>query len=290
MPRFELEEKDWNSSVSITDVKVHNIESGESKIVKRPTWPRIKSPMERVWEKFYSSIVEPFSGNFYPERDLQGNIIEPSDGGSRARYIVSQIIRLKNVNGQEYLYSIGTILGFNGLGVLVSFPCSKPETFMRTFFDKERSYDTKTGRIVEKVKSPIGLQEQYLLPFSPEAVDELFAKTIKKNTPQVYIKRRGGGTTAAKLCSFVVKDELSNVAITVEWGDTNRTLDLFKNKSFEYLFNGEYIPEPVKAEMRARTEGLTGEKIQPSPKIQDNSSSSTTSTNNNNSKDYSAYK
>ena len=119
----------------------------------------------------------------------------------------------------------------------------------------------------------------------------MFAKTIKKNTPQVYIKRRGGGKTAAKPCNFVVKDELSNVAIAVEWGDTNRTLDLFKNKSFEYLFNGEYIPEPVKAEMRARTEGLTGEKIQSGPKIQDNSSSSTTSTNNkNSSKDYSAYK
>ena len=189
MPRFELEEKDWNSSVSTTDVKLRNIESGESKIVKRPSWPRIKSPLERVWEKFYSSIVEPFSGDFYPERDLQGGVIEPSDGGPRARYIVSQIIRLKSVNGQEYLYSTGTIFGFNGLGALISFPCYKPETFMRTFFDKERSYDTKTGRIVEKVKSPKGQQEQYLLPFSPEAVDELFAKTIKKNTPQVYLKK-----------------------------------------------------------------------------------------------------
>ena len=147
MPRFELEEKDWNSSVSITDVKVHNIESGESKTLKRPTWPRIKSPMERVWEKFYSSIVEPFSGNFYPERDLQGNIIEPSDGGHGLRYIVSQIIRLKNVNGQEYLYSIGTILGFNGLGVLVSFPCSKPETFMKHSSTRKGLMTQKQGEL-----------------------------------------------------------------------------------------------------------------------------------------------
>ena len=38
-----------------------------------------------------------------------------------------------------------------------------------------------------------------------------------KNTPLVYLKRRRGGKTADKPCNFIVKDELSDTAIAVEW-------------------------------------------------------------------------
>ena len=104
---------------------------------------------------------------FYPERDLQGNVIEPSDGGPRARIIVSQIIRLKSVTGEEFLYSIGTIAGFNSLGSLVSYPYYKKEVITRTYFKKNRSYDSKSGHMTERIESPIGQQDQYLLKFSP---------------------------------------------------------------------------------------------------------------------------
>jgi len=212
-------------------------------------------------------MVEPTSRTFYPVRDLQGNDIEPSDGGPRARVIISQIIRLKSVIGKEFLYSIGTIFGFNSLGVLVSYPYYKKEVYTKTFFKKNRSYDSKSGHIIERIESPMGQQEQYLLEFSPEAVDELFSHTIKHDTPLVY--RRNRHRTPANPCSFIVKDESSGVAIAVEWSSLEKTLELFKTKSFEYLFNTEYVPAPLKAEMRARSEGLTGEKTPESPKIQD---------------------
>jgi hypothetical protein len=120
------------------------------------------------------------------------------------------------------------------------------------------------------VTSPIGAVDNYLIPFTAENVDELFSKTIKKDTPQIY---RRNNRTVIKPCNFIVRDDVSGTSITVEWSDINRTLELFKTKSFSYLFNGLYIPEPVKAEMRARAEGITGEKIRSTPKIPDNSSS-----------------
>jgi hypothetical protein len=195
---------------------------------------------------------------------------------------VSSIVRLKSYNKQEYLYSLGTVFGFNSLGILVSYPSYKPEVYTRTHWLKERNYNSKTGRIEEKITSPNGLEEIYLVPFSAEAVDELFSKTIKPDTPRVYIRHNSRSKfTVDKPCNFVVKDLGTGVAINVQWGDINRTLELFKTKSFEYLFNCEYIPEPVKAEMRARTEGITGEKIQQdSPKIKDNTNTNTNTVNN----------
>ena len=208
-------------------------------------------------------------------------VIESSDDGHRVRDIVSSVIHLKSVNRQEFLYPIDTIYEFNNLEVLVSYPCYKPEVFTRIFFDKQSFYDSKTERITERIKSPIRQQDQYLLPFSAEAIDELFSDTIKNNTPQIYIRRNREGKTITKPCNF--KDELSGVTIAVEWDNTNRTLEFFKTKSFDYLFNTQYIPEPIKAEMRARSEGIIREKVQLSPKIPaDNFTAA-------NDKDYSAY-
>ena len=53
--------------------------------------------------------------------------------------------------------------------------------------------------------------------------------------------------------------------------DPKTTLNLFKNKDFYYLFNGDYVPAPVKAEMRekarlAKQEGLS---IVDKPRLED---------------------
>ena len=215
------------------------------------------------YEKFFTRISDPISGEFYPERDLTGNVIEPSDGGPRARYIIHNIVRVKSYSGQEFLISSGTLVGFSSLGSPVYHPISRPETFIRTNWHKERDYNKNTGRMEETVKSPSGQQEIFLLPFSAEAVEELFSQTIKPDTPQVYI--RNNKFTIDKPCNFVIRDERSNTNISVEWSNINKTKELFSFKTFSYLYNSEYIPEPLKQEMRARTESMTGEKIQSSP-------------------------
>jgi hypothetical protein len=280
--RWEIEKKEWNS-LPTNDIKIRNTESGEAKVIKRPRWPRIP-PIDQIgYEKWFSRISDPITGEFYPERDLQGNIIEPSDGGPRARYIIHNIVRVKSYSGQEYLFSSGMLVGFSSLGSPVDYPIGRPETYMKTHWHKERDYNKNTGRMEEIIKSPSGQQEIYLLPFSAEAVEELFSHTIKPDTPPVYLRARNK-FTFDKPCNFVVKEERQNTSIAVEWSNINKTKELFSNKSFSYLFNSEYIPEPLKREIRARSEGITGEKIQDSPKIQDNSS-----TISNNSPNTSAY-
>ncbi|HJT85732.1 MAG TPA: hypothetical protein VJ697_14715 [Nitrososphaeraceae archaeon] len=275
-PRWEIEERNWNTEVGTKSMNVYNMDTNRIKTVQVQGYPRIKSPDQLYWEKFYASIVELTSGIFYPERDLQGNVVEPSDGKARARIIISQIIRLKSVLGKEYLY-LGTVYGFNSLGVLVSYPYHRKEAYTKTVFKKNRFYDSKSGHMTEKNEGPMGQQEEYLLEFFPEAVDELFEDVVKHDTPLVY--RRNRHKTPDNPCNFIVKDESTGTAIAVEWSSLEKTLELFRTKSFEYLFNAEYIPAPVKAEMRQRTEGLTDEKIQQSPKIQDNSNT-TSSVNN----------
>jgi hypothetical protein len=282
-PRWEIEQKEWNTEAGTKDIKVHNLDSNKSKTIQVLGFPRLKPPIQLHWEKFYSSIVEPISGMFYPERDLQGNIIEPSDGGPRARTIISQIIRLKSVTGEEYLYSIGTIYGFNSMGVLVSYPYYKKEVYTKTLFKKNRFFDSKTGHMTERVENPISQQDQYLLKSSPSAVDEMFAQTLKPDTPLVY--RRDKHKTPTNPCTFIVKEEASSRAVQVAWSDVQTTLSLFKHKPFYYLFRSEYIPQSVKDTMREMNEGITGEKTPTNP-----TAASSNNFTPNNSSSYNAYK
>jgi hypothetical protein len=281
--RWEIEEREWNTEVGTKDMNVFNMDTNRSKTVQVQGFKRLKPISQITWEKFYSSIVEPTTGEFYPEKNIRGQPIEPSDGGPRARVIISQIIRLKSVTGEEYLYTLGNIYGFNSLGVLVSYPYSKKEVFTKTFFKKNRMFDSKSGHMVEKVESPNGQQDHYLLEFSPSAVDELFSHTIKNDTPFVY--RRNKHTTPTNPCSFIVKEEASGIAVQVQWSDIKITLDLFKNKSFYYLFRSEYISPQVKAAMKEMNEGLTGEKTPTNPTTVSGNTFTP-----NSSKEYQAYK
>jgi len=85
-------------------------------------------------------------------------------------------------------------------------------------------------------QGPSGTEEVYELPFSPENVDKLYEMTDKDNV------------------QFVIKDEKTQEATQVLWSSIEDTLKLFKEKSFDYLKMGDYIPAPVKAEMRAKAE------------------------------------
>jgi hypothetical protein len=165
-------------------------------------------------------------------------------------------------------------VSFSSLGSPVYHPISRPETYIRTNWLKERDYNKKTGRMEEIIKGPSGQQEIFLLSFSVEAVEELFSHVIKPDTPPVYI--RSNKFTIDKPCNFVVRDEKSSTNIAVEWSNINKTKELFSLKSFSYLYNSEYIPEPLKMEMRARSEDITGEKINSPPKLEDNSTTNNT--------------
>ena len=284
-PRWEIEEKEWNTEVGTKGMNVYNSDSNKTKTIQVQGFPRLK-PVDQIhYEKIYSSMVEPTTGEFYPEKNIKGEPIEPSDNGPRARVIVSQIVRLKSISGEEYLYTLGNIYGFNSLGVLVSYPYSRKECFTKTFFKKSRFFDSKSGHMVERVEGPNGQKEEYLLKFSPGAVDDLFAQTIKRDTPYTY--RRNRNITENNPVTFIVKEESSGIAVQVQYSDLKTTLDLFKNKPFYYLFRSEYIPAQVKAAMKEMQEGITGEKTPANPTANSNNNNTFTP---NSSKEYQAYK
>ncbi len=274
--KWEMEEKCFTETL-MPPVKIHDTETKRSRWVRKH-FPRVKPIEQRGFESFYSKIIDPQTGKPYEQRDSDGSLIKQSDGLPAARHIVHTIVRLRSIDGNQYLYTLGHIHGFNSFGDHVSYYVHKPESYNKTFFDRQRRYDQREQRIIEVATSPIGQQEIYTLPFSSENVDSLFQKTIKKDTPQIY--RIGGRNRKAisKPVNFVVKDEQSGTSFAVEWSTIEKTLEIFKTKSFEYLFNSEYIPGPVKAELRAKYEGTTGEKVKESPKIQDNSTTSVNNT------------
>lgn len=80
---------------------------------------------------------------------------------------------------------------------------------------------------------------------------------------------------------LVVKDAVTNVSIEVYWHSLERSLELFKTKSFVELFNGSYLPPAVREEKLRLSQGLTGETNTQPPTIPENNNNSNTNTVNN---------
>lgn len=106
------------------------------------------------------------------------------------------------------------------------------EVWNRTEFTNERTYNEKTGSFTEQTIGPSGSQDVYDIAFSAENVTKLFEK-VEDDTVM-----------------FTLKDIKTGEAREVKWSSVKDTLDLFCNKSFDYLWNGNYIPLPVRQELR----------------------------------------
>jgi len=81
------------------------------------------------------------------------------------------------------------------------------------------------------LQGPSGSEEIYTVPFN------------KGNLKSLYDRRQNDWI------NFIVKDEQTGKPFQVKDVNSQKTLELFQ-KPFEYLFNAEYIPPEVKAELR----------------------------------------
>lgn len=115
----------------------------------------------------------------------------------------------------------------------------------------EEGSTKKEQRIVTEVDSPASMKTEYLVPFTPENVDAIYSKVNRSKNPNFKVINHH-----TRLCNFIVKDEQSDRAVAVEWSDIQTTLKLFKYNDFAYLFNSNYIPLPVKAELREQAKAL----------------------------------
>jgi hypothetical protein len=211
-----------------------------------------------------ASVTNVLTGEFWSQKDMDGNRIPERDGGPNCRYYVETIIRVRTALGEEYLYSMGTIKGYDASGLPVELFLSKPEVWTRTTFHRERIYDPNTKSFVETTTGPSGTFEEYDLPFSAEGIQQLYDKRDKLNRN-------------AKPVSFIVKDEQKGMDVSVRWSSQEESLKLFKEKPFSYLFNGHYIPEPVRAQLRSEAESLNKQGLTVTiPKIEDTTKTTTT--------------
>ena len=169
------------------------------------------------------------------------------DNGASCRHIVNTIISIETVDGSEKLYSLGELIGYDGASIRRSMGCNKPEVWEAVKFGFEKSYNQKTRRFDIHTTGPIGNETKYLLDFNQENFDSLYAKTWDGKNPYFKPNRRNSN----KRVILIVKDEQSGIAIEIFWQSLERSIELFKTKSFDELFTGSYLPLAIREE-RAR--------------------------------------
>ena len=269
MPHWKNEEQCFANTVTNMSAITVSKKKGNKTVTEKIPWPRIKSIEQRAYEVFMTKITNPITGEFYSERDTNGNQINQPNGQPNAKYVVNMIVRLKRFNGSEVLYTQGQLQGFNSMGSPVTMSITKPESWLKTTFFNERRYDEKSQTFIDICKGPRGSETMYELPFSPENVDKLYyGHGAGVNNNQLVTNHQDN---ASRLPNLYVKDERTSTTISVQWSDPKTTLNLFKTKDFYYLFNADYIPTPVKQEIRekARSVAKDGLPFIDNPRLED---------------------
>ncbi len=145
------------------------------------------------------------------------------------------ITRVRDAKGrQEYLLSKGSLLGYNAGRVEKRYPISYPEKWRKTEFAHERNYDSKTGSFTVQTTGPSKTEDVYEMPFNADNVAKLYEKVEDDD------------------CQFILEDLKTDEARSVSLSSMKDTLDVFCNKSFDYLWKADYMPAPVKAENSKR--------------------------------------
>lgn len=248
-PGFKLQEEQYNK------VKTPN---GKS-------WPRAKSPLEYRYEQFISDCVNPNNNSFYMPLTEDNTPIKMIDQGPACRHVVNTIVRIRTFSNEEKLYSLGQLIGYDGASIRRTMGCQKPEVVEVTKFGQDKRYNSRTRRFDIFCTGPNGIDTKYLLDFNQENFDLLFAKTWDGKNPYFKPDRRN----VSKRVTLIVKDEQSGIAIEIFWQSLERSIELFKTRSFEELFSGSYLPLAVREERARFSQGLLDEQSKTTPTASD---------------------
>jgi hypothetical protein len=236
MPRWSLEKKEYEKAIITSVDEKPQSRFNSNKQVRRAGdleepldhWPRIPKPGEIPYYEFIDKITDK-QNKFYPARDQNRIRIK---GTGAARY-VTDLIRLKTGDSLEFLLSKGYIVGHDAAGEEAPHYLPWPEMWIKTLFSWNNEYNNNTKQFEKRSLGPSGTETVYMLEFN------------KNNAKELFDQR------ANDLVNFIVKDEVSQEARRVE-PDVNaqKTLERFSNNTFDYLWSGEYIPLPVRQELR----------------------------------------
>ena len=260
--------------------KLQQEQYSKVKTANGKSWPRAETPLERRYSQFITDVVNPSNNRFYTPLDENNFPISSFiDSGPACRHVIHTIIRIKALDGSEKLYSLGELIGYDGASIRRSMGCDKPEVWEAVRFGFEKTYNQKTRRFDIYSPGPIGNETKYLLDWNQNNFDLLYAKTWDGKNPYFKPNRRNSN----KRVNLIVKEEQSNIAIEIYWQSLERSIELFKTKSFDELFSGSYLPLAYREEKARFSAGYMGEQSNTKPTDPSPTTNNTNTVNNSNS-------
>ena len=200
-------------------------------------WPHDKPIAQIGYENWVEKVVNPDTNEFYPALDKAGNPIK----GTGPKHTITQIIRFRRKNGNEFLYSLEEVNAYDAFGNVVGRTIAKPEIWTKTLFNHTRVYYQRTNTTKMETSGTLGTEDVYEMPFNEKNLKALLR--LRPSDADI---------------SFTPKDESNGKAVGVrKESNINKTMEL-SLKPFNYLFDAEYITPQQRAELRqmAVDEGL----------------------------------
>lgn len=209
-------------STNNNNIEIDKYEKEESyykgkKSASGQLFKRIKSPKEIVYYNWLSQIKDPVTGEYYTGPE-----------GEQPRHLVTTIVRYKDINDKEYLYTVGERKGFDSFKDPKVISSHRPEVHQKTIFKYRTDIDKRTRQITRITEGPQSVEDVYDMPFNEENANKLW-KLKKDRTIQLVVK---DGRT----------DEPHAVENKGLFANHNidKLFEEFKRRDFEYLYNWEY--------------------------------------------------
>jgi len=212
-------------------------------------YPIPENAAKNSYEKWKADVCDPRTGEFYKGKRTE--IEYDDDGNKKAEKTIetepyftrTQIVRIRRLNGAEYLYSRGIIAGFTQLGTEKTTDFQEPENWTETLFRRENRFIPKENRYREVVIGPTGREIiHYTLPWTPENVDKLLENSNAKTR-------------------FVLTEEGDKSVI----GCPNS--EMLKTKPFDYIKNVDYLSGEEKERLRKESEELQAQIVKENKRL-----------------------
>jgi hypothetical protein len=213
-------------------------------------FPYIKEPLEISYENFITDIINPADSSFYPPKDQNNNpIILPNN--ENCKKVVLRIIRHRLVSGEEFLTSHSQIIGADYYGNRKVFTCDSSEKWTRPIFDLIRDFNPKKKKVEAYSNGPVGSEEVYEMPFTPENLDKLYAQRPDGN-PYFTPNARG----YQRVLLYIKDHQNGGQVKEVFWSSIEESLRVFKEMDFNSLWNSLYLPKAIREQMAMERVGV----------------------------------
>ena len=240
IPGFEKQAAEYKKAV-LPDYEVRHSNKnkrGNKGEVEEPSTYPYQSPdivSENKYADWIDKVVNEKTKTFFPAKDEETNRAIPNTGAWRT---VRTITRLRVADGSEYLVTKSDLHGWDALGQPVDlFISSRADKWVKPIFRFKTDIDPRTKQL-ERIFDGLGeVKEVYDIPYSKEAVTDMWNQRQDDLITLVVKDERQGGT------AHQVMEATAN---------NHKNYELLRDSDFDYLFNGNYLSPVLKEELRQR--------------------------------------